>query len=225
MRMAQIVVLKRAHYFSLDNDIIDVHAKTIGAIGVGIYTTLARFANRKTGECWPSLGRLAKLLDLARSTLKVYLRKLEEAGLILITRRRNAVGDPTSNRYTLLDPAPAAVDARLAARRVAAAREGGRPPADLPQTDCRSTDRLSANPKPDLDSLTTEENQQERADAAEETPTTPPAHPCPHPLDERSSFGDIAVCQHCWALIEGLEPGTEQVSEIEEGQAHATCAA
>ena len=37
------------HYFSLDNDLIDHHAKTIGIIGVGLYTALARYANRKTG--------------------------------------------------------------------------------------------------------------------------------------------------------------------------------
>jgi hypothetical protein len=52
--MAQtVVVLKRAHFFSIDNDIIDVHAKTIGAIGIAVYAVLARYANRRTGECWP----------------------------------------------------------------------------------------------------------------------------------------------------------------------------
>ena len=53
------------HYFSLANDLIDHHAKTIGIIGVGLSTALARYAHRKTGECWPSIGRLAHLLDCA----------------------------------------------------------------------------------------------------------------------------------------------------------------
>src|SRR5262245_61791298 len=186
--MAPRVVLKRAHYFSLDNDIIDVHGKTIGALGVALYAVLARYAHRQTGACWPSIGRLAEVLGLARSTVKVYLRRLEEVGLLTITARRDTAGDPTSHRYTLLDPTPAAVETRRTVRRAAAAREGGRPLAGLPSVACRPTGRPSANPKPDPHSLTTEQNQEEHADAAEETPTPPPAHLCPHPLDERRSF-------------------------------------
>jgi hypothetical protein len=201
--MAQIVVLKRAHFFSLDNDIIDVHAKTIGAIGVAIYTTLARYANRKTGQCWPSVERLARTLDLARSTVKVYLRKLEDAGLVDIQERQDAAGDPTSNLYTLLDPSPNAVSKRLASKTAMAAPEpeGGRPPTDPPPVACRPTGRPPADPKPDLSPLTKEENQPEGARAAEETPKASANNPCPHPLEERSYFGDIEVCQHCWGLL------------------------
>src|SRR5690348_7766086 len=55
-RMAQtVIVLKRAHFFSLDNDLIDVHAQTIGALGIAVYAVLARYANRRTGECWPAI--------------------------------------------------------------------------------------------------------------------------------------------------------------------------
>ena len=111
--MAQIVVLKRAHFFSIDNDLIDVHAKTIGAIGVAIYAVLARYANRKTGDCWPAIASIAQTLQLARSTVKLYLRRLEQAGLIAIRERQDTAGDATSNLYTLLDPSPAVVDKRL----------------------------------------------------------------------------------------------------------------
>src|SRR5712691_7783121 len=96
-----IVVLKHAHFFSIDNDIIDVHAKTIGALGIAVYAVLARYANRQTGECWPAIARIERVLHLARSTVKVYLHKLQEAGLIAITERQSAAGDPTSNLYTL----------------------------------------------------------------------------------------------------------------------------
>src|SRR5438128_1765190 len=111
-RVHQIVKLKPGHRFSIDNDIIDIHAKTIGAIGVAIYAVLARYANRKAGECWPTIGRIARMLDLARSTVKVYLRKMEKAGLIAIEERQDPLGDPTSNLYTLLDPSPDAIDQR-----------------------------------------------------------------------------------------------------------------
>ena len=226
--MAQIVVLRKSHFFSIDNDIIDAHGKTIGAIGVGLYAALCRFANRQTGECWPAIGRLASLLDLARSTVKVYLRKLEAAGLIEIRERRDAAGDPTSNLYRLMDPSPAAIDKRLAAKAAstASAPGGGRPPADLPPVACRPTGRPPADPKPDPHPLTKKENHTEGAHAAEETPETQAVNPCPHPLEERSYYGDIEVCQHCWVLFDIQAATTsEGPAAGEEGQAHATCAA
>lgn len=204
--MAQIVVLKRAHFFSIDNDIIDVHAPTIGAIGVAIYATLARFANRQTGECWPAIGRMAQTLQLARSTVKAYLRRLEEAGLIAIRERQDAAGDPTSNCYTLLDPSPSAVDKRLAARQAACtgtaapASDGGRPPADPPPAATQPTGRPPADPKP-APLEPTEKNHME-CSRIEDTPQTPPSNPCPHPLEERSYFGELAVCQHCWTMLD-----------------------
>ena len=201
--MAQIVVLKRAHFFSIDNDIIDVYGPTIGAIGVAIYAVLARFANRTAGECWPSIERIARTLDLARSTVKVYLHKLKEVGLIDIIERQDQTGDPTSNLYTLLDPSPAAVDKRLTARTAPAAPtpEGGRPPADLPPVACRPTGRSSADPDPSLSPEQEKENQPDGA-RAEESPKIPGRNPCAHPVEQLSHFGDITVCQHCWNMLE-----------------------
>ena len=220
--MAQIVVLKRAHYFSLDNDIIDVHAKTIGALGVAIYATLARYANRKTGECWPAIGRLAQTLQLARSTVKVYLRKLEEAGLIAIMERQDAAGDPTSNCYTLLDPSPSAIDKRLAARTAPAAPvpEGGRPPADPPPAATQPPGRPSPDPEPS--SLEPKEENQPECSRTQETSKTPPSNPCPHPLEELSHFGTITICQHCWAMLDtqtATTPGDPQQGEESQTQA------
>ena len=219
-RVQQIVVLKRAHYFSIDNDIIDIHAKQIGAIGVAIYVVLARFANRKTGACWPTIGRIARTLQLARSTVKVYLRKMEKAGLIAIEERQDPAGDPTSNNYTLLDPSPDAIDQRRAT--AAAALEGGRPSADPPG-------RSSADPEPSSLREERERNQDTDACAAEKDEQPSPRRMenlCPHPLEERSYFGEIVICQHCWGMLDlqgdptggGPEPG-------EEHQAHAACAA
>ena len=101
-----IVILKRAHFFSIDNDIIDVHAKTIGAIGIAIYAVLARYANCRTGECWPAIARIQRTLKLGRSSVKRYLQRLEAAALITVEARWSDDGDRTSNLYTLLDPEP-----------------------------------------------------------------------------------------------------------------------
>ena len=201
--MAQIVVLKRAHFFSIDNDLIDVHAKTVGAIGVAIYAVLARFANRTTGECWPSIERIARTLDLARSTVKVYLHKLKDAGLIDIIERQDAAGDPTSNLYTLLDPSPVAVDKRLTARTAPATPtlERGRPPADRPPAACRPTGQSPADPEPSLSLEQEKENQPDGAHA-EEPPQMPVTNPCTHPVEQLSHFGDVTVCHHCWGMLE-----------------------
>ncbi len=248
--MARIITLKRAHFFSIDNDILDVHAKTIGGVGVLVYVALARYANRTTGECWPAIDRIARTLQLARSTVKLYLRRLEAAGLITITERRDAAGDPTSNCYTLLDPSPAAVAKRQAAKAASAAPgpEGGRPPADPPPAACQPTGGSPADPQPS----SPEQKEENHAECSrtEETPKTPPGtdlrhtydkssqprtaarpktppeNPCPHPLEERSYFGDITVCQHCWTMLDMQADTTPRGPEQgEESQAHAACAA
>jgi len=214
------------HYFSLDNAVIDQHAKTIGIIGVGLYTALARYANRQTGACWPSIGRRAHLLDCARSTIKIYLRKLEACGLITITLRRDEVGDSTSHLYTLLDPSPTAIDKRQAvqAAAVAAVQEEGRLSADPPPAACRPTGRSPADPEPSLPEPE-EENQAGGCSSELTEETNPRGTPCPHPGDERMGFGVITVCGHCYRMIEvSMAPAGDRDS-AEEGQAFAACAA
>src|SRR5215831_9259396 len=71
--MAQILILKPGHFHSIDDDIIDVHGRTIGAIGYAVYGYLRRRMNQKTGQCNPSIARIAKAFDMARSTVKEYL--------------------------------------------------------------------------------------------------------------------------------------------------------
>jgi hypothetical protein len=216
------------HYFSLDNDLIDIHAKTIGIIGVGLYTALARYAHRKTGACWPSIGRLAHLLDCARSTIKIYLRKLEACGLITITPRHAEAGDSTSHLYTLLDPSPTAIDRRRATHEAAAvvAPEGGRLSADPPPADCRPTGGLPADPEPSS-SEHTEKNQAGRGSCEQEEGTTDQARTCEHPADERLHFGEVAVCPHCWARFEVLTApaGAGGPARVEAWQAASTRAA
>ena len=217
------------HYFSLDNALIDHHAKTIGIIGVGLYTALARYANRKTGACWPSIGRLAHLLDCARSTIKIYLRKLVEVGLITITPRHDEAGDATSHLYTLLDPSPTAIDKRRAthAAAVAAVPEGGRLPADPPPVACQPTGGLPADPEPSSPEHT-EENQAGGCSRELGEETKDQDRTCEHPPEERHHFGEIAVCPHCWTTFEDLsDPGDvaegDSIGDLEVSS--AVCAA
>src|SRR5690349_16322434 len=119
---ARTIIRLTGNFFGIPNEIIDTHGRSLGAIGVGVYAALARYADRTTGECWPGIAKLERVLNLARSTIKVYLHKLEAAGLITIEKRWDEAGDPTTNLYTLLDPSPAAIARHLAARAEADAR-------------------------------------------------------------------------------------------------------
>jgi len=61
--MAQVIPL-RPHTFRLDNCIIDDHAAEMGALGVALYAVLQRYADRTTGQCWPSVSTMAATLRL-----------------------------------------------------------------------------------------------------------------------------------------------------------------
>jgi len=92
----------------------------------------------------------------------------------------------------------------MAVEKATGTPEGGRAPAD---------------PEPALDPRTTEMNQPEGAVAREETPKTRTGNPCPHPLEERISPGDITICLHCMAILDRqaditLE-GPERAGEVQ----------
>jgi DNA-binding MarR family transcriptional regulator len=209
MRMAQVIVLKRAHFFSIDNDIIDVHAKTIGAIGIAIYAVLARYANRKTGECWPAIARIQRTLNLGRSTVKRYLHRLETAGLITVEERWDEEGDRTSNRYTLLDPDPTAIAQQLEQSDTpvlfspATATEGGGSAPDLPSVPCDALGGSTTNSEP-----TDPPNQQRETtnDVASKGQTNR-QRTCLHPAEEVHRMTDaMTICLHCFSVLDTPVP-------------------
>ena len=203
--MAQtVVVLKRAHFFSIDNDIIDVHAKTIGAIGIAIYAVLARYANRKTGECWPAIARIQRTLNLGRSTVKRYLHRLEAAGLITVEERRDEEGDRTSNRYTLLDPDPNTIAQRQEQSDApvlfdpATATQGGGSATDLPSVLCDALGESTTNPEP-----ADPQNQKRGTTISAAAPDkTHRQNTCCHPTLEQRCIDGMTICYHCWSIVE-----------------------
>jgi DNA-binding MarR family transcriptional regulator len=205
---ARTVIRLKAHFFGIPNDIIDKHGRTIGAIGVGVYAALARFADAATGECWPAIARLERVLGLARSTVKVYLRKLETAGLIEIDERWAEPGDRTSNLYTLLDANPVAVAKRVAARaeagvNLSSQHAGGGSAADLPSADTQPT----GGPADDPYQIPSEQNHENNNECSrtEEKPAPPPKHHCPHPAADVARFDGMILCHHCWTLLVEVE--------------------
>ena len=84
--MAQVIPL-RPHTFRLDNCVIDDYAAEMGAIGVALYAVLQRYADRTTGQCWPSVSTMAATLSLSKKCVTKYLHHLTRLGLIDIAPR------------------------------------------------------------------------------------------------------------------------------------------
>ena len=129
--MAQVIPL-RPHTFRVDNIIIDDYAANIGALGVAVYAVLQRYADRATGQCWPSVATIARLLRLSKNCVKKYLHLLARLGLITIALRSTAEGDPTSNLYTVHDPTQGEAVLRRRHQRGGAPAAGGGAPDALP---------------------------------------------------------------------------------------------
>ena len=92
---------RKPHWFWMDNQVIDTHGETIGAVGLAVYAILARHAD-KQGQAHPGLSRFHKLAGLTKPTVRKYLKLLQKTGLITIGTRLSPDGDADSNLYTLL---------------------------------------------------------------------------------------------------------------------------
>lgn len=69
--------------FPVPNVLLDMD---LPANAVAVYLYLLRNADRKTNQCHPSEGTIAKRLHLSRNTVAKCVRLLEECGLIITER-------------------------------------------------------------------------------------------------------------------------------------------
>jgi len=188
--MAQVIPL-RPHTFRLDNCIIDDYAAEMSAIGVAVYAVLQRYADRTTGQCWPSVSTMAATLSLSKKCVTKYLHHLARLGLIDIAPRYTADGDPTSNLYTVHDPTQTEA-LRRRRQRGGVPRTGGREPGSLPPQESGNVVPYPGVPGsheqfPDEQYLTS-------------VPTTKTAEqPCDNQLHEhRSPVPGVRICLDCF---------------------------
>ena len=85
----------------INNAVYDRYATQLGIEGLGLYVALARYANNKTAQCWPSLSRLATEMGTEVAVLEQALDRLTAAGLL---HRSQQPGKGTV--LTLLAPPP-----------------------------------------------------------------------------------------------------------------------
>jgi hypothetical protein len=96
----------------------------ISSQAVRVYCCLRRYADNKTGECWPSRRTLAMRSRTSITTLDRCLKELVDHGAIRMERRKGNNGDWTSNLYTVLSM-PDGVAADLIPPRPVIAATGG----------------------------------------------------------------------------------------------------
>lgn len=72
-----------------------------GVYHIALFTALARFANYKTGECWPSMPTLSVLTGMSERKMRDVVADLVEWGWMSVIRRKGDDGRNLSNYYRL----------------------------------------------------------------------------------------------------------------------------
>ena len=89
--------------FPVPNILLDMN---LPANAVAVYLYLLRNADRKTNQCHPSEGTIAKRLHLSRNTVAKHVRLLEERGLIVTEHTKiitkNGIKKNGSLLYTII---------------------------------------------------------------------------------------------------------------------------
>ena len=69
----------RGNFFSLPNEIF---ALGLNAGELSVYCFLRRCENHRTHQCWPSIRTIGQAVHMSENTVRKYIRRLEERGLI-----------------------------------------------------------------------------------------------------------------------------------------------
>ena len=107
---------RQAHWFWLDDILIDHHARFIGPDGVALYALLARHTDQETATCYPTIATMVERTGMSRNRVRRTLRRLATYGLTRMQEQPFASKGKAWTGYliTLLDPSPVAVSLRQA---------------------------------------------------------------------------------------------------------------
>ena len=100
-------------FFLLPNEIFTLG---LSAGKIAVYAYLLFCEDRKTHQCWPSIGRISQYTGMSANTVAKYIRQLEEKRLIDVepTKVRTKSGEVRNGtlRFTIR-PIQEAVDYKL----------------------------------------------------------------------------------------------------------------
>jgi hypothetical protein len=89
----------------VNNSIYEGFFSHLGPHGIAVYIALAKYADGKTQECYPSKNRIADDVGMSSRQVSREIKKLEKLKLISKkTRTKPGSQAPTSNLYTLTAP-------------------------------------------------------------------------------------------------------------------------
>ena len=74
----------------------------VPAYAIGTLCVLSDHTNSKSGLCWPSMNRLARILGLSVRTVQRHLHLLKDQGLIEFVERRRNKGRYSSYLYRVV---------------------------------------------------------------------------------------------------------------------------
>lgn len=121
---------KRSHpFFIIDNPVVDDYQ--FNPYEGWLYATIVRFVNHRTGFAFPTQKELAESSGMSVTSVKKYLKTLEDRQLIRCIQQFSEWGDPEANLYEIVNlpgrentPEPENVEEEVE----------GRPPQTPPQS-------------------------------------------------------------------------------------------
>jgi hypothetical protein len=94
-------------WFRIENAIVDEYLRRVTPSAFVVYAVLRRFADVETGQCWPTITKLAELAGMSRRNVQMILAKLTQAGFIAVEKTAGGRGPNATHTYTVLRLPPA----------------------------------------------------------------------------------------------------------------------
>src|SRR5918912_58469 len=204
------------------NEII-LNMAQIGVYCYAVYSAIKMHMNQKTGDCFPSYARLARMTGIHRSTVIECVKKLRARNLVDRRWRFKEDGSHTSNQYNFAaaetsgSSQPQGTAIPVPSQQAATAGqtvEGSRPERpplvgedDHPGRPGRPEQVFSLN------------KEEERTSSPDAFAPTEKQKTCLHPLAEIVHLSDnITLCHHCYGLLDENLKLREETTLTAEGE-------
>lgn len=100
----QKYILNKDNYFAMIPEW--VLYSSISANAIRLYCVLARYADKNSGDCFPSRSTITEVSGLSPRNISAAVKELQDLGALLVKRRFTDVGGYQSNLYTVITAKP-----------------------------------------------------------------------------------------------------------------------
>jgi hypothetical protein len=201
-----------APFTCIDNNVI-LNMAEIGVYGMAVYLAIKMHLNQKTGACFPSYARIAKITGMNRSTVIEYVKKLIALNLIEKWYRYQKHGSHNSNQYDFQCPAEAGYskEVDLSAKNQGTENSVPSKKIDLPTKNQATENAVPSGGRPEQppgrpeQPEPSEENKKkEKKEGVVENEPTQKQKTCQHPAPAIIVLPEdnLKICHHCWGLLD-----------------------